>query len=169
MLPRNAIAWRNTTSSWSWKRGLREARKSVVVKMWFASAVKCKGDACERVTLSSIWGLCRVVKSDEIRNQEDVTIRGCYVTSLGWRSTATTWNFWKLIRVGWSFSALRPATSGVADFWKGKTSVLKGQVFRFQDQGCKKLVDIVRIYIVQMKHPKGEKILWFKSCGIYRL
>ena len=27
MLPRNAIAWRNTTSSWSWKRGPREARK----------------------------------------------------------------------------------------------------------------------------------------------
>ena len=74
---------------------------------------------------SSIWGLCLVVKSDEIRNQEDVTIRACYVTSPGWRSTATTWNFWKLIRVGWSFSALRPATcatSGVADFWKGTST-----------------------------------------------
>ena len=42
-----------------------------------------------------------------------------------------------------SLSALRPATRGVADFWKGKTS---DRFSESRDQGCKKLVDIVRIY-----------------------
>ena len=28
---------------------------------------------------------------------------------------------------------------------------------------------ILCVIIAQMKHPKREKILWFKSCGIYRL
>ena len=38
--------------------------------------------------------------------------------------------------------------------------MLKGQVFRFQDQGCKKLVDIVRIYSADETSKRK------KSCGL---